>query len=156
LTHLLASKLCGSPKPSRQPASLKLYLADVVPCGVGPTVVVERHPVNHLVNGLPECCKAVAIQTIHLQPALETLRRGVVPAAPLAAHRTFHFVVLELRLKRLPAVLAAQVGVKHQPRLGYVSEPRHAQRFLTSELCMCTCMLQPTTRRLNRSSTTAR
>ena len=76
---------------------------------MNPAVVVERHPVNHLVHGLSAGLEFPAVQTTHFQAAPEALGGRVVPADALAAHRAFHLVARQRRLKFVSAVLAATV-----------------------------------------------
>src|SRR5689334_18148506 len=59
----------------------------------------------------------------------EALRRRVVPAVALAAHRAQHSVITKLGLKRFTGVLAAAIGVMNQPRLRCSSQARYAQRL---------------------------
>ena len=74
------------------PAFLKLHGADIAQRRMNSAVVVERHPINHLVHGLSAVLEFPTVQTAHCQSALETLCGRVVPAITLAAHRAFHLV----------------------------------------------------------------
>lgn len=74
------------------PAFLKLHGADIAQRRMDSAVVVERHPVNHLIHGLPAGLKLPTVQSAHFQSAPETLGGRVVPAITLAAHGAFHLV----------------------------------------------------------------
>lgn len=80
-------------------------------------VVVERHPVHHLVHGLPAGFEFPAVQATHFQASPEALRGRVIPAVALAAHRAFHLVARQRRLEFVATVLAATVRVKDHARL---------------------------------------
>ena len=74
------------------PAFLKLHRTDIAQRPMNSAVVVERHPVNDFVHGLPACREFSAVQPAHFQPTAEALRRGVVPTIARATHRAFHLV----------------------------------------------------------------
>ena len=67
------------------PAFLKLDWTDIAQRRMKPAVVVERHPVNHLVHGLPADLEFPTVQPTHLQSTPETLRRCV--DAPMSSRR---------------------------------------------------------------------
>ena len=56
------------------PTFLKLHRADIAQRRVDSAVVVERHPVNTFVHGLPACREFPAVQTAHLGAAALKLR----------------------------------------------------------------------------------
>ena len=74
------------------PAFLKLHWADVAQRRMNSAVVVERHPVNDFVHGLPACHEFPAVQTAHFQAPPEALRGGIIPTIAFATHRAFHLV----------------------------------------------------------------
>ena len=76
---------------------------------MNPAVVVERHPVNHLVHGLSAGLEFPAVQTTHFQAPPEALSGSVVPTVALAAHQAFHLVARQRRLEFVSAVLTATV-----------------------------------------------
>ncbi len=71
---------------------------------------------------------ANAMHTLVLEAVEPALRRCVIPAIPLSAHRAGHAVFLEFVLKRLAGVLAAPVRVVQHARRWLLAEPGHAQR----------------------------
>ena len=60
-------------------AFLKLHRADIAQRLVNSAVVVERHPVSHLVHGLPASLVFPALQTAHFQAPPEILCGCVAP-----------------------------------------------------------------------------
>ena len=68
------------------PAFLKLHRADIAQRRMNPAVVVERHPVNDFVHGLPARLEFPAVQPTYFQASPEAFRGCVVPAVALAAH----------------------------------------------------------------------
>jgi hypothetical protein len=91
-----------------------------------------------------------------LEAVEPALRRRVIPAVPLPAHRAGHAVGLELVLKDMAGVLAAPVGVVHQPIAGRFLNQAMVSASVTMSAVMRGFSDQPTTSRLNRSSTIAR
>ena len=70
-----------------------------------------------------------AMHPLVLEAVEPTLRRRVIPAVPFPAHRAGHPEYLELVLKGMAGILAAPVGVMHQPRRRPLPEPSHGQRI---------------------------
>ena len=73
------------------------------------------------------CGVANAMHSLVLEAVEPTLRRRVIPAVPLSAHRAGHAVFLEPVLKCLAGVLTAPVGVMQQARCRSPAEPGHGQ-----------------------------
>ena len=73
--------------------------------------------------------EAYAMHPLVLEAVEPALRRGVIPAVALAAHRADHAELGELVLKGMTGILASPVGVVHQPRRWFPAEPRHGQRI---------------------------
>lgn len=108
------------------PAFLKLHRADIAQGRVNSAVVVERHPVNHLVHRLPAGLEFPAIQAPHFQATPEAFRGCVVPAVALAAHGAFHLVAGQSSLELMPAVLTAPVRMEDDTCVWRPAEPGHA------------------------------
>ena len=70
-----------------------------------------------------------AMHPLILQAIEETFRWRVIPTISLAAHRTHHAVFFQPDLKGMACILAAPVGVMHQPRRRLPAKPRHGQRI---------------------------
>ena len=73
--------------------------------------------------------EALPVDPLILEAVEPALGRRVIPAVPLAAHRADHAVFLQLVLEGVAGVLAAPVGVMHQPRGRLPAEPGHGQRI---------------------------
>ncbi len=93
---------------------------------MNPAVVVERHPVNDFVHGLPARLEFPAVQPTYFQASPEAFRGRVVPAVALAAHGAFHLVSSQRCLEFVPAVLTATVRMEDDSRVWRTPEPRHA------------------------------
>ena len=76
------------------------------------------------VSGVANAMVALIFEAI--EPAF---RRRVIPTIPFATHRADHAILLEFVLKRMTGVLAASVGVMHQPRCRSSAKPGHCQRI---------------------------
>ena len=73
--------------PIGKPALLELHRADVGQRRTQPPMIVEPHPVDHLVHRRTVGPEAHAVQARNLEPTPEGLRGRAVPAVTLAAHR---------------------------------------------------------------------
>lgn len=93
-----------------------------------PAVIVEAHPVDHLVHRRSAGREAHAVQAAYLQRSPQALRRRVIPAVALAAHRGMHAVGGKRSLELVAAVLTSPIRVEDQPGLRLAPEPRHSQR----------------------------
>lgn len=72
---------------------------------------------------------ANAMHPLVLEAVEPALRRRVIPAVSLSAHRAGHAVFCELVLKGMAGVLAAPVGMMHQAHCRSLPEPSHGQRI---------------------------
>ena len=114
----------------RDPVLQELNRRVVAERGVAATPVVEHFNVIEQIGSriLPRRV-ACAMHPFVLQAVKETLRRCVVPAVTLAAHRAHHAVFSELALERMARVLTAPIRVVDQPCGRLSAEPRHRQRI---------------------------
>ncbi len=85
----------------------------------------------------------------------KTLAQGVVETVAHRAHRRPHAGLVAALAEGRRGVLAAVVGVMNHPRRPALSE-RHVQCRQHQFGAQMSCLAQPTSLRLNASSTTAR
>src|SRR3954463_10499558 len=136
----------------------ELSRAGEVEGGMAPDGIVE--PIDVAANGL--VCLLAGVEDgppdeLGFQGLEERLHHGVVIAIPLAGHRDQDAVLLELGLIVDRAILAAAIRMMDQPGC----RTAHGQGFAQSgkrarSRCSRSPVAQPTTRRANRSITTAR
>src|SRR3954452_2819179 len=124
---------------------------------MAPDGMVE--PVDVAANGLVRLLAGVEDSPpdeLGFQGLEERLHHGIVIAIPFAGHRDQDAVLVELGLIVDRAILATAIRVMHQPccRRRMVRALRRAARARSR--CSRSPVAQPTTRRANRSMTTAR
>ena len=74
LRYRLAVSLCDLQLMCCDPAFLEMYRTAVAQSDVQPPIVVERQPVNHLINRLPVGYKLLQVQPAHLHSTPQTFR----------------------------------------------------------------------------------
>ncbi len=115
---------------SRDPVLQELNRRLVAERGVATTPVVKHFDVvEQIGDGCGAGCVARAVYPFVLQAVKEALRRRIVPAVSLAAHRANHAVQGEFVLQQLARVLAASIRVMDEPRRWPSAEPCHRQRI---------------------------
>ncbi len=107
---------------------LELHRADVIERRMQPAMIIEAHPVNHLVHRRAAGGEAHSVQACHLQRTPQAFGGRVVPAVALAAHRGAHAVGAKRRLELGAAVLTSAIRVEDQPGFRVTPEPCHPQR----------------------------
>jgi len=112
------------------PVVQELLWRGVAERGMPAPTVVERLDVVEGVGN--RFCSRLVLGAMHpliLEAVEEALRRGVIPAVALPAHRTDHAVFLQPRLEGSACILASPVGMMDQPRCRLPAKHRHGQRI---------------------------
>ncbi len=102
------------------------------------------------------CGVANAMHPLIFEAVEPTLGWRVISTVPFSTNRAGHAVFLEFVLKRMAGVLAATVGVVHQPRSGRFLNHAMVSASVTISVVIYGFSDQPTISRLNRSRTMAR
>src|SRR5271166_1429870 len=90
-------------------------------------IVEDCQVLKNARSGLLNRLERVALDTFSFERGKETLHQGVVIGFPFPAHAQHDTLALEDASIAPAGVLAAAVGVMHQPCLGASTEQRHLE-----------------------------